>query len=111
MKIWFALFVFSSLPSSAAVAQTADVSAQDVSAQLSAEQANASNLQNQLNQLGSEHQGIKQRHDSLQQKFQADADAYNASCAGRPVNTGNCQSWRDQVLAEKDQIGSEVERL
>lgn len=81
---------------------------QDVSAQLAAEQSNEVSLQQQVNQLGSQFSQIKQQHDFLQQKFSADANAYNSNCAGRPTNWGNCPSWRAQILGEQQQLGAQV---
>ncbi|MGH7023853.1 MAG: hypothetical protein ACREEB_09715 [Caulobacteraceae bacterium] len=88
---------------SVAVAQTSDVSAQ-----LASEQSNEANLQQQLSLLEQQFGTIKQQHDSLQQKYKIDSDAYNASCAGRPANTGNCPSWRAQVLGEQSQLGAQI---
>jgi hypothetical protein len=77
-----------------------------INVQISNERAKASRSRVQLTMLGNEYNPIKARHDALQRKYASDAAAYNGNCAGRPVNYGNCPSWRARMLAEQRQLGS-----
>ncbi len=85
--------------------------ATSVNAQLSAARVKLSQLQAQMQSLMLDFETVKSQHDGLQQKYQNDSNAYNSNCAGRPVNFGNCYSWRTQVLSEQQNLGSQVLQL
>lgn len=74
-----------------------------INAQISAERAKASRLTAEMTRRANEGNAMKARHDALQRQFAIHVEAYNRSCAGRPVNYDGCPGWRARMIAERQQ--------
>lgn len=66
--------------------------------------SSVSQLQAQKQRHAEEFNDIGTKYDALRQQFTQHAESYNSACAGRPANTGNCQSQRAAVQSEHDRL-------
>jgi hypothetical protein len=78
--------------------------ASGLDAKIAAERHKAARSRADYAPLAKEFNAIKVRHDAIRKKYAAEAAAYNRSCAGRPVDTPGCPSWRARVAAQQRQL-------
>lgn len=74
-----------------------------INGQISAERGKANRLTAEMTRRANEINAMKARHDEMQRQFAIHVEAYNRSCAGRPVNYDGCAGWRARMIAERQQ--------